>query len=116
MACIVQVPMNSCSGDVDTVRRCLTRGFFANAARYSATGSYRTVRDGVELAVHPSSVLYTEMPATCLLFADVVQSSSDRLLMRDVTVIDPAWLYELAPQYYQYGTEAELARKRARFS
>jgi len=100
---------------VDTIRRCLTIGFFANAARFDPTGVYRTVRDGVELAVHPSSVLYTEHPAPCVLFGDVVQASSKRLLMRDVTVIEASWLYELAPQYYEYGTEAELARKRTRF-
>lgn len=107
--------MKSCDGDVDALRRCLTVGFFANAARFDATGVYRTVRDGVELAVHPSSVLYTENPAPCVLFGDVVQSTSKRLLMRDVTAIDASWLYELAPQYYEYGTEAELARKRSRF-
>ena len=108
--------MESCAGDVNTIRRCLTVGFFANAARFDANGVYRTVRDGVELAIHPSSVLYTETPAPCVLFGDVVQSTSKRLLMRDVTVVEPSWLYELAPQYYEYGTEAELARKRARFS
>jgi len=100
---------------VDTVRRCLTVGFFANAARFQATGVYRSVRDGVELAVHPSSVLYTETPAPCVLFGGVVQAMSKRLLMRDVTAVEPSWLYELAPQYYEFGTEAELARKRSRF-
>jgi len=108
--------VKSCAHDVDTVRRCLTAGFFANAARYEASGVYRTVRDGVELSVHPSSVLYTETPAPCVLFGDVVQSTSKRLLMRDVTVVEASWLYELAPQYYEFGTEAELARKRSRFT
>jgi len=107
--------VKSCSGDVDLLRRCLTVGFFANAARFSATGVYRTIRDGVELSIHPSSVLYSETPAPCVLFGDVVQSTTERLLMRDVTVIESSWLYDLAPQYYEYGTEAELARKRSRF-
>jgi len=101
---------------VDTVRRCLTVGFFANAAQFDSAGIYRTVRDGVELSVHPSSVLYTESPPPCLLFTDVVQFTSNRLLMRDVTSIEPAWLYELAPQYYEYGTERELAAKRSRLT
>jgi len=112
----VQITVDSCAGQVDTVRRCLTVGFFANAAEFDATGVYRTVRDGVELAVHPSSVLYTETPAPCVLFVDVVQSTSKRLLMRDVTSIEPSWLYELAPQYYEFGTESELARKRSRLT
>ena len=108
--------MSSCAGDVNTVRRCLTVGFFANAARFDASGVYLTVRDRVQLAVHPSSVLYTETPAPCVLFGEVVQATSTRMLMRDVTAIEPSWLYELAPQYYEYGTEAELARKRSRFT
>ena len=108
--------MESCAGHVDTIRRCLTVGFFANAAQLDATGVYRTVRDGVELSMHPSSVLYTETPPSCVLFGAVVQSTSKRLLMRDVTSIEPSWLYELAPQYYEFGTEAELARKRSRFA
>jgi len=111
-----QVTIASCDGHVDTVRRCLTVGFFANAAQFDASGVYRSVRDGVELAMHPSSVLYTETPAPCVLFGDVVQSTSKRLLMRDITSVESAWLYELAPQYYEFGTEAELARKRSRFT
>lgn len=34
--------------------------------------------------------------------------------IRDVTVIEPEWLYELAPHYYEFGTEGELAEKRMR--
>ena len=106
--------MESCASQVDTVRRCLTVGFFANAAQLDAGGVYRTVRDAVEMSVHPSSVLYTETPSPCVLFTDVVQSTSNRLLMRDVTSVEPACLYELAPQYYEFGTERELACKRSR--
>uniref|UniRef100_A0A1I7XK02 Helicase C-terminal domain-containing protein n=1 Tax=Heterorhabditis bacteriophora TaxID=37862 RepID=A0A1I7XK02_HETBA len=32
--------------------------------------------------------------------------------IRDVTVIEPEWLYELAPHYYEFGTDSEVARKR----
>lgn len=39
---------------------------------------------------------------------------TSREFMRDVTVIDAAWLYELAPHYYEYGTERQLAAKRAK--
>jgi ATP-dependent RNA helicase DDX35 len=112
---MLQIDMVSCDGDSKAIRRCLTAGFFANSAVYHPTGVYRTVRDSVELAIHPSSVLYTETPAPCILFGDVVQATSKRHLMRDVTVIESSWLYELAPHYYEYGTENELASKRSRF-
>ena len=34
--------------------------------------------------------------------------------MRDVTAIEPSWLYELAPHYYEYGTERELAGEKSK--
>lgn len=112
---MLQINIVSCEGDVNSIRRCLTAGFFANSAAYHPTGVYRTIRDGVELSIHPSSVLFTETPAPCVLFGDVVQASSKRHLMRDVTVIEASWLYEIAPHYYEYGTDNELARKKSRF-
>lgn len=33
------------------------------------------------------------------MFTEVMQDS-----IRDVSVIDPEWLYELAPHYYEFGT------------
>ena len=43
--------------NVNTLRRCITSGFFANAAYLHYTGVYRTVRDDHELYIHPTSVL-----------------------------------------------------------
>ena len=37
-----------------------------------------------------------------VVFHEVLQTNKD--YMRDLTVIEPSWLYELAPHYYQYGT------------
>ncbi|KAK3086319.1 hypothetical protein FSP39_016784 [Pinctada imbricata] len=34
----------------------------------------------------------------------------------DITAIKPEWLQELAPHFYQYGTDRELAAKRSRTS
>ena len=46
--------------DSEKIRRCITAGFFANAARLHYSGEYRTVRDDYPLHIHPTSVLYTE--------------------------------------------------------
>lgn len=48
----------SCEEDHDALRRCLVTGFFSNAARLLPNGNYRTIKDGREVAVHPSSVVY----------------------------------------------------------
>nr|KAG5708056.1 hypothetical protein BaRGS_025194 [Batillaria attramentaria] len=98
--------------EVDKLRRCLTAAFFANAARLHYTGSYRTVRDDHELHVHPTSVLAGEEPPQWLVFNEVVHTAKE--YMRDVTTIEPEWLRELAPHFYQFGTDRELAIKRSR--
>lgn len=109
-----KVKMVSCGDDVDAVRRCLTMGLFANAAQYHPSGVYKTIRDEFVLCIHPMSVLYTEQPAPYVLFTEVVNSTKD--FMMDVTVIKAEWLYELAPHYYEFGTERQIAEKRARHS
>ncbi|OQV14842.1 putative ATP-dependent RNA helicase DHX35 [Hypsibius exemplaris] len=97
--------------DIDNIRRCIVSGFFANAAYLHPSGSYRTVRDDHELHIHPGSVLYAEKPPAWVVFNEVLQTTQE--FMRDVTAIEPQWLYELAPHYYQYGTERQLSAKRA---
>ncbi|KAI1309353.1 putative ATP-dependent RNA helicase DHX35 [Halotydeus destructor] len=97
-------------GDVDSVRKCIVSGFFANAAFYHPTGVYKTVRGDHVLNIHPSSVLYTQpRPPKWVIYNDILHTSQE--FMRDVTVIDPKWLYEIAPHYYQYGTDRELRDK-----
>lgn len=52
------------TGNGHTVRQCITRGIFPNAAKLHTTGVgvYRTIRDNHELYIHPMSVLYREVP------------------------------------------------------
>lgn len=45
-------------GDTDQIRKCLTAGFFAHAARMQPDGSFRTVGGDVVLHAHPSSLLF----------------------------------------------------------
>ncbi|XP_025033358.1 probable ATP-dependent RNA helicase DHX35 isoform X1 [Python bivittatus] len=97
-----KVPKKSSEGDPDPVLRCIVSGFFANAARFHSTGSYRTIRDDHELHIHPTSVLYAEKPPRWVVYNEVIQTS--KYYMRDVTAIESAWLLELAPHFYQQGT------------
>ncbi|KAJ7361754.1 ATPdependent RNA helicase [Desmophyllum pertusum] len=107
-----KVPLISCDGDIDLICQCVVSGFFANAARLHPSGCYRTVRDDHPLYIHPTSVLYTETPPQWVVYHEVLQTSKE--YMRDVTKIDASWLYKLAPQYYEFGTEREIAAKRAK--
>ncbi|XP_030681888.1 probable ATP-dependent RNA helicase DHX35 isoform X3 [Nomascus leucogenys] len=104
-----QVPKKSSEGDPDPVLRCIVSGFFANAARFHSTGAYRTIRDDHELHIHPASVLYAEKPPRWVIYNEVIQTS--KYYMRDVTAIESAWLLELAPHFYQQGTEEKLTQQ-----
>eukprot|EP00123_Amoebidium_parasiticum_P020541 comp5204_c0_seq1/m.1245 comp5204_c0_seq1/g.1245 ORF comp5204_c0_seq1/g.1245 comp5204_c0_seq1/m.1245 type:complete len:699 (-) comp5204_c0_seq1:13-2109(-) len=101
------IPIVSCGKDDMAVRKCLVAGFFANAARLCADGSYVTLREGQRLAIHPSSVLYGTSPPAWVVFYEVVLTTQE--YMRDVTVIDPEWLPELAPHFYEYSTLKKVA-------
>ncbi|KAF0443358.1 P-loop containing nucleoside triphosphate hydrolase protein [Gigaspora margarita] len=88
-----EVPIESCGNDTVKIRKCLISGYFSQAAKMMPDGSFRTVRDNVILYVHPSSVLFTRN-ASWVIFHEVVETT--KAFMRDLTVIDPAWLAELA--------------------
>ncbi|XP_006816912.1 putative ATP-dependent RNA helicase DHX35 [Saccoglossus kowalevskii] len=107
-----KVKMLNSEGDVDVICRCIVAGFFSNAAKLHPSGSYRTIRDNYTLYIHPTSVLYVEKPPKWVIFNEILQTNKD--YMRDIMVIDASWLYELAPHYYQYGTEREIGAKKAR--
>nr|XP_045596642.1 probable ATP-dependent RNA helicase DHX35 [Procambarus clarkii] len=90
------------TGGVDAVCKCITAGMFPNAAYLHHSGTYRTVRGNQLLCIHPSSVLYTETQPQWVLFHEVLHTS--QMFMRDLTVIDPTWLLELAPHFYEKRT------------
>ncbi|XP_047489754.1 probable ATP-dependent RNA helicase DHX35 [Penaeus chinensis] len=97
-----EIPLKSCAGGVDAVCKCITAGMFPNAAFLHHSGSYKTVRGQQTLHIHPSSMLYKESQPQWVLFHEVLHTS--RVFMRDLTVIDPAWLLELAPHFYEKAT------------
>ncbi|KAK7841026.1 putative pre-mrna-splicing factor atp-dependent rna helicase deah9 [Quercus suber] len=94
--------LKSCEGDMKAVRKAVTAGFFANACRleaFSHSGMYKTVRGSQEVYIHPSSVLFRVNPKW-VIFHSLV--STDRQYMRNVISIDPSWLREAAPHFYQH--------------
>ncbi|KAI3617130.1 hypothetical protein CBS9595_003039 [Malassezia furfur] len=93
------LPLRS-SEDATLVRKCLVAGLFKNAAERLDDGSFRSVHHSALLWAHPSSALFTRAPPErWVVFGEVTHTTKP--LMRDITVIDQAWLLELAPHYYQ---------------
>ncbi|PWA79926.1 RNA helicase family protein [Artemisia annua] len=93
--------LKSCENDMQALRKAVTAGFFANACRlepYSHNGTYKTLRGSQEVYIHPSSVLFRVNPKW-VIYNSLV--STDRQYMRNVISIDPSWLREAAPHFYQ---------------
>lgn len=99
------VPVTSCAESKDAnvlIRKCIVSGYFANAAQLQANGSYKPVRGGAEvLSIHSSSSLYRDAPRW-VLYHDLVHSAAGVKQMRDVSVIEPMWLAEMAPHFYEF--------------
>lgn len=98
----LNIPLLSCNGNVDVIRRCITAGYFPNAAYLHHSGVYKTVRGEIELNVHPLSCLYTEMLPSWIVYCELQHTT--KLFIKDITVIKQEWLTELAPHYYHKTT------------
>jgi ATP-dependent RNA helicase DDX35 len=93
------------------LRRCLVSGFFANCARLESNGVYRSLRGAVPLLpLSGSSVLaHFGTPPEWIIFGEIaahrfVQQDdplqNDTAWVRDASAIEPLWLAEIAPHYY----------------
>lgn len=91
------IERKSCGENTETIRRCLTSGFFLKAAVRQEDGLYKTLVGNKLAKIHPSSVLFTKKPL-CVLYNQLVMTKQK--YMREVVVIDQNWLVELAPNFY----------------
>ncbi|RWA05482.1 hypothetical protein EKO27_g9624 [Xylaria grammica] len=86
-------------GTADRVRRCLTAGYFAHAARMQPDGSYRNVEGGTVLYAHPSSLMFNRK-ADWVIFHEVMETGN-KTFIRDITKIEKSWLLEYSSGFYQ---------------
>lgn len=83
----------------EQIRRCLTTGFFAHAAKMQADGTFLTAGGDVVLHAHPSSVMFTRT-AEWVIFHEILETSK-KVFIRDVTKVERAWLLEYGKGYYE---------------
>ncbi|CCJ29373.1 unnamed protein product [Pneumocystis jirovecii] len=87
------------SSDILPIQKSITAGFFYNAARVQRSGdSYRTIKSGQTVYIHPSSVLFGINPKW-ILYYELVLTSKE--YCRQVMEIKPEWLIEVSPHYYK---------------
>lgn len=82
----------------EQIRRCLTTGYFSQAAKMQPDGSFKTV-NGTTLWAHPTSLMFNRK-AEWVVFHEIMETG-DKIYIRDVTKIEKAWLLEYAPNFYQ---------------
>jgi len=83
----------------EQIRRCLTTGFFAHAAKMQPDGTFLNVAGGTVLHAHPSSLMFNRK-ADWVVFHEVMETGN-KTFIRDVTKIEKGWLVEYAPEFYK---------------
>ena len=86
-------------GAGEQIRRCLTSGYFAHAARMQPDGSFRNVEGGTVLHAHPSSLMFNRK-ADWVVFHEVMETGT-KTFIRDITKIEKSWLLEYSAGFYQ---------------
>lgn len=94
--------------DFIAVRKAITAGYFFHAAKRTPDGKYLTLTDRREVCIHPSSTLAFANPRY-VIYHELAMTT--REYMRDVMVINPSWLVELAPAFYSRPKEGRLTRE-----
>lgn len=83
----------------ESIRRCLTSGYFSHAARMAPDGSFKTVDGGTVLHAHPSSLMFNRK-ADWVIFTEVMETG-EKTFIRDVTKIEKSWLMEYGKDFYR---------------
>ncbi|KAK5260788.1 hypothetical protein LTR40_003494 [Exophiala xenobiotica] len=91
----------TCGGqsNMEPIQKAITAGFFPHSARLQRDGqSYRTVKNGQVVYIHPSGVLIENQPKW-VIYHELVLTSKE--YMRSCMPLKPEWLIEVAPHYYK---------------
>ena len=103
-------PRVSAGDEVELPLKAITAGFFYNVAKLGRTGEYQTVKQQKNVYIHPSSVLAKdEAPPPWVVYFELAFTTKE--FMRQVAPIQPSWLVEIAPHYYQE-SDVEDAKKK----
>eukprot|EP00737_Agarophyton_chilense_P000842 gb/GEZJ01000936.1/.p1 GENE.gb/GEZJ01000936.1/~~gb/GEZJ01000936.1/.p1 ORF type:complete len:1183 (+),score=195.34 gb/GEZJ01000936.1/:178-3726(+) len=93
------------------IRKAIVSGFFVHAAKKDPQEGYRTLIDGQQVFIHPSSSLFHAQPEW-VIYHEVVLTTKE--YMREVMAIEGNWLVELAPRFFRTGDPHKLSRRKRR--
>jgi pre-mRNA-splicing factor ATP-dependent RNA helicase DHX15/PRP43 len=91
------------------IRKSLTSGLFMQVALQEKNSQYLTIKDNQAVAIHPSCCL--DHKPEWVIYNEFVLTTKNYI--RTVTVIQPDWLVELAPHFYDLNTFRDGTAKRS---
>ena len=103
----VRLSVRSAERDSARIRKAICAGYFNNACKRDSSDGYKIMRDDQQVFIHPSSVLYQRSPQF-LIYHELVQTT--REYIRDVCIIEPQWLPELAPNLFAKADSGKLSK------
>jgi len=92
-----------------SIRKAMLSGFFMRVAHLEKNGLYLTVKDNQVVALHPSTGM--DHKPEWVMYDEFVLTT--RNFIRTVTEIEPEWLIEIAPHYYDMTTFPPCEAKNA---
>jgi len=99
----------SCGNNYNRIRRAICSGYFRHAAKKDPQEGYKTLVEGTPVFLHPSSALFNRAPEW-IVYHDLLMTT--REYCRNVTVIEPRWLTEVAPQFFKVADAARISKRK----
>ena len=99
----------SCGKDYKKVLKTICGGFFRNAAKKDPQEGYKTIVEGTPVYIHPSSAIFNRQPEW-VIYHEVVLTTKE--YMREVIMIEPKWLVEMAPTFFQVADLNKLSKRK----
>ncbi|XP_024366678.1 probable pre-mRNA-splicing factor ATP-dependent RNA helicase DEAH5 [Physcomitrium patens] len=91
------------------IRKAIAAGFFFHAARKDPQEGYRTLVENQPVYIHPSSALFQRQP-DWVIYHELVMTTKE--YMREVTLMDPKWLVELAPRFFKVADPTKMSKRK----
>ena len=102
-------PIISCGRDTKRVRQALVAGLFRKSARKDPQEGYKTLAEDTPVYMHPSSALFGR-PAEHVIYHTLVLTTKE--YMHWATAIEPKWLVEAAPTFFQIPPPDQLSKRK----
>ena len=86
----------------DNIRKAIISGFFFNCACLNKDGIYRTIKNPHVVNIHPTSILFKQNPKY-IVYHELIYTTKE--YMRYCIEVEPDWLLEIAPFYFNNSIE-----------